>query len=70
MQRGVSRLGINDNHPVPERGEVWQRMMPGGDLHPRHTRDICYRLPFAELQAHCDHLIQGGVRGRAVVTFE
>ena len=67
--RGVSLVGVNANHPVPERGEVWQRMMPGGDLHPRHLQDICYRIPFAELQAHCDQLIAGGARGRAVVTF-
>ncbi|MGV3572548.1 MAG: acryloyl-CoA reductase [Ramlibacter sp.] len=67
--RSVSLVGVNANHPVPERGEVWQRMMPGGDLHPRHIRDICYEIPFAGLQAHCDKLIAGGVRGRAVVTF-
>lgn len=68
--RSVSLVGINGNHPVPERGDVWQRMMPGGDLHPRHIRDICYTIPFAQLQSHCDRLIAGGVRGRAVVTFE
>jgi acrylyl-CoA reductase (NADPH) len=67
--RSVSLVGVNANHPVPERGEVWQRMMPGGDLHPRHIQDICYRIPFADLQAHCDKLIASGVRGRAVVTF-
>ena len=68
--RSVSLVGVNANHPVPERGEVWQRMMPGGDLHPRHIADICYSIPFQGLQAHCDKLIEGGVRGRAVVTFE
>ena len=67
--RGVSLVGINGNHPVPQRGEVWARMMPGGDLHPKHIADICYTIPFAGLQAHCDKLIAGGVRGRAVVTF-
>lgn len=67
--RSVSLVGVNANHPVPERGQVWQRMMPGGDLHPRHIQDICYRIPFAGLQAHCDKLIEGGIRGRAVVTF-
>lgn len=67
--RSVSLVGINGNHPVPERGDVWARMMPGGDLHPRHIKDICYNIPFANLQAHCDKLIAGGVRGRAVVTF-
>ena len=67
--RSVSLVGINGNHPVPERGDVWARMMPGGNLHPRHIRDICYTIPFAGLQAHCDKLIAGGVRGRAVVSF-
>ena len=67
--RGVSLVGINGNHPVPERGDVWARMMPGGNLHPKHIRDICYEIPFVGLQAHCDKLIAGGVRGRAVVTF-
>lgn len=67
--RGVSLVGINGNHPVPQRGEVWARMMPGGDLHPKHIADICYTIPFAGLQAHCAKLIAGGVRGRAVVTF-
>lgn len=68
--RGVSLVGVNANHPVPERGTVWQRMMPGGDLHPRHIADICHRIPFAQLQAHCDKLIAGGIRGRAVVAFD
>jgi acrylyl-CoA reductase (NADPH) len=68
--RSVQLVGVNGNHPVPTRGDVWARMMPGGDLHPRHTRDICYTIPFAQLQAHCDKLIAGGVRGRAVVTFD
>ena len=67
--RGVSLIGINANHPVPERGSVWQRMMPGGDLHPKHLKDICYTIPFSQLQAHCDKLIAGNIRGRAVVQF-
>ncbi len=67
--RSVQLVGINGNHPVPARGEVWQRMMPGGDLHPRHIQDICYTIPFSQLRAHCDRLIAGGVRGRAVVRF-
>jgi acrylyl-CoA reductase (NADPH) len=67
--RSVSLVGVNANHPVPERGAVWERMMPGGDLHPRHIQEICYRVPFSELQAHCDKLIAGGVRGRAGVTI-
>ncbi|MEJ8836340.1 acrylyl-CoA reductase family protein [Ramlibacter sp. AN1133] len=67
--RSVSLVGINGNHPVPERGDVWRRMMPGGDLHPRHIHDICYTIPFSQLLGHCERLIAGGVRGRAIVTF-
>ena len=65
--RSVSLAGINGNHPVPTRGSAWTRMAPGGDLRPRHTHKIAYEIRFDELQAHCDKLIHGGVRGRAVV---
>ena len=67
--RGVSLVGINGNHPVPERGSAWARMQPGGDLRPRHIAEIAYTIPFADLQAHCDKLIASGGRGRAVVKF-
>ena len=67
--RGVTLTGINGNHPVPERGAVWARMSKGGDLHPRHTHEIAYTIPFSDLQAHCEKLIASGVRGRAVVHF-
>jgi alcohol dehydrogenase len=65
--RSVSLAGINGNHPVPARGSAWARMAPGGDLRPRHTHKIAYEIAFDELQAHCDKLIRGGARGRAVV---
>ena len=67
--RGVSLVGINGNHPVPERGTAWVRMQEGGDLRPRHIAEIAYTIPFHGLQAHCDKLIASGVRGRAVVKF-
>ena len=65
--RSVSLAGINGNHPVATRGSAWARMARGGDLRPRHLNAICHTLPFAALQGHCDKLIAGGVRGRAVV---
>jgi putative YhdH/YhfP family quinone oxidoreductase len=65
--RSVTLAGINGNHPVPARGSAWTRMAPGGDLRPRHTGKIAYEIAFDDLQAHCDKLIRGGVRGRAVV---
>jgi alcohol dehydrogenase len=67
--RGVSLVGINANHLVPERGSAWARMQKGGDLRPRHIAQIAYAIPFEELQAHCEKLIGAGVRGRAVVKF-
>ncbi|MSP95900.1 MAG: acryloyl-CoA reductase [Betaproteobacteria bacterium] len=67
--RGVSLIGINGNHPVPERGSAWARMARGGDLRPRHIGRIAYAIAFDALQAHCDKLIGAGVRGRAVVKF-
>jgi acrylyl-CoA reductase (NADPH) len=65
--RSVALVGINGNHPVPARGSAWKRMAPGGDLRPRHTDKIAYAIAFEDLQAHCDKLIRGGARGRAVV---
>ena len=65
--RSVTLAGINGNHPVPMRGAAWTRLAPGGDLRPRHTDKIAYEIAFDDLQAHCDKLIRGGVRGRAVV---
>lgn len=67
--RGVSLVGINGNHPVPERGSAWARMQKGGDLRPRHIGEIAYTIAFEDLQAHCEKLIASGVRGRAVVKF-
>ncbi len=68
--RGVSLVGINGNHPVPERGTAWERMQAGGDLRPKHIDRIAYTIPFGELQSHCEKLIASGVRGRAVVKFD
>ena len=65
--RSVSLAGINANHPVATRGTAWTRMARGGDLRPKHLDKICFTIPFDRLQAHCDQLMGGGVRGRAVV---
>ena len=69
INRGVSLVGINGNHPVPERGSAWERMQEGGDLRPRHINAIAYTIAFGDLQSHCEKLIASGVRGRAVVKF-
>jgi len=44
-------------------------MAKGGDLYPKHLRDIAYSIAFEDLQSHCAKLIDSGVRGRAVVAF-
>lgn len=67
--RSVSLVGINANHPVPERGSIWARMSKGGDLHPKHLHQITFPIKFEHLLEHCSKVMQGGVRGRAVVTF-
>ena len=67
--RSVSLVGINGNHPVPQRGEIWKRMQKGGDLHPKHLREIVYPIKFENLISHCEKLMQAGIRGRAIVTF-
>lgn len=67
--RSVSLIGINGNHPVPKRGEVWARMAKGGDLHPKHLHQIAYPIRFEHLLDHCGKVMQASIRGRAVVTF-
>ncbi len=67
--RSVSLVGINGNHPVPQRGETWARMAKGGDLHPKHLHQIAYPIKFENLLEHCAKVMQAGIRGRAVVTF-
>jgi alcohol dehydrogenase len=67
--RSVSLVGVNANHPVPTRGDVWARMAKGGDLFPKNLHEIAYTIPFTDLQAHCAKLINSGARGRAVVAF-
>jgi acrylyl-CoA reductase (NADPH) len=65
--RSVSLAGINGNHPVAMRGSAWVRMARGGDLRPRHLDLICHPLAFGELQAYCERVVAGGIRGRAIV---
>ena len=67
--RSVALAGINANHPLPERGSAWTRMARGGDLRPRHLDRICFEIPFSGLQNYCAEVIDGGIRGRAVVRF-
>ncbi len=67
--RSVTLAGVNANHPVGARGSAWTRMGAGGNLRPQALERIVHRISFDELPAHCEALISGGVRGRAVVCF-
>lgn len=67
--REVALLGINGNDVVPERGSAWKRMGVDGDLRPRHLDKIAYTIPFSDLLTHCEKIVQGKARGRAVVQF-
>ncbi|MFN0160506.1 MAG: acryloyl-CoA reductase [Burkholderiales bacterium] len=67
--RSVALAGINANHPLPRRGSAWTRMAVGGDLRPRHLDKICFDIPFTGLMDYCAQVINGGIRGRAVVRF-
>jgi NADPH2:quinone reductase len=56
--RSVSLVGINGNHPVPERGEIWARMAKGGDLHPKHLHQIAFALQ--QCRALCQYDCKSG----------
>ena len=66
--RGVTLAGVNANHPVGQRGSAWARL--ADDLRPAALERIAYRIGFDELQGHCEALIAGRARGRAVVVFD
>lgn len=68
--RSVRLIGVNANHPVASRGSPWLRMRRGGDLRPRHLDKICHPIAFRDLQKYCNDVIAGGIRGRAVVTYQ
>ncbi len=66
--RSVVLAGVNANHAVPTRGSAWTRMT--GDLYPRALDTITHRISFDALAQHCAELVEGRVRGRAVVCFD
>jgi putative YhdH/YhfP family quinone oxidoreductase len=65
--RSVRLAGINANHPIDQRTNAWSRMT--ADLKPQALDRIVQRVPFDRLIEHCNGLIAGGGRGRAVVVF-
>ncbi len=64
--RGVRLIGVDSAAtPMPLRRKVWQRLAT--DLKPRHLADIANLITLADLGAYFGQMLQGGIRGRAVV---
>ncbi|MCC7080084.1 MAG: oxidoreductase [Burkholderiales bacterium] len=67
--RGVRLLGIDSGYtPMPLRRKVWERLAT--DLKPRHLDTIAHRIALADVPGYCGEMLQGRIRGRAVVAFE
>ena len=66
--RGVRLIGVDTGYtPMPLRRGVWKRL--AGDLKPRHLDAIAHTIALADVPAYCARMLQGQVRGRAVVSF-
>lgn len=64
--RGVKLLGVDSAATVmPLRKKLWQRMAV--ELKPIKLAQLTHKVPFAQLPAVFPRLIQGEMRGRAVV---
>ena len=64
--RGVRLIGVDSAAtPMPLRQRVWGRL--AGDLKPRHFAAITQVISLADLNAYFGRMLQGGIRGRAVV---
>lgn len=64
--RGVSLLGIDSLLLSPgDRARIWGRL--GGELKPKHLREIAAEVPFAELPAVFARMLGDRSRGRTVV---
>ncbi|RPI41238.1 MAG: oxidoreductase [Betaproteobacteria bacterium] len=67
--RGVRLIGVDSGFtPMPLRRKVWQRLAT--DLKPRHLDAIAHPIALADVPAYCTRMLEGRIRGRAVVTFD
>jgi putative YhdH/YhfP family quinone oxidoreductase len=67
--RGVRLIGVDTGYtPMPLRRKVWERL--AADLKPRHLDAIAHRIALADVPAYCAQMLQGRIRGRAVVALE
>lgn len=64
--RGVRLIGVDSvATPMALRRRVWARL--ASDLKPRHLATIAHTIELDELPAYFGRMLQGGIRGRAVV---
>ncbi len=64
--RGVRLIGVNSGDtPMPLRRRIWGRL--ASDLKPRHIGDIAHVISLDDLPAYFDRMLQGQIKGRAVV---
>ena len=66
--RGVRLIGVDTGYtPMPLRRKVWGRL--ASDLKPRHLEAIAHTIALADVPSYCARMLQGQIRGRAVVAF-
>lgn len=64
--RGVRLIGVNTGDtPMPLRRKIWARL--ASDLKPKHLDEIASVISLEDLPAYFQRMLEGGIRGRAVV---
>jgi acrylyl-CoA reductase (NADPH) len=64
--RGVCLVGVDSAYTaMPLRRRIWQRLAT--DLKPRHLGEIAHRIALADVPGYCTRMLEGRIRGRAVV---
>jgi putative YhdH/YhfP family quinone oxidoreductase len=66
--RGVSLIGIDSvTCPRDTRLQVWKKL--AGAWQPEHLADVVTEVPLEEVEEKIQTILQGGIRGRVVVTM-
>jgi acrylyl-CoA reductase (NADPH) len=64
--RGIRLIGVNSGDtPMALRRKVWHRL--AADLKPRHLADIAHVIALNDLPGYFERMLNGQIRGRAVV---
>jgi acrylyl-CoA reductase (NADPH) len=67
--RGVRLIGISSGEtPAPLRRKVWKRL--ASDLKPGHLQDIAQTITLEDLPGYFERMLQGQIKGRAVVKLQ